>query len=207
MRRAVAGLPEAAPLGRHPRRRPYGRRSTRQGGGRAGGGRDDRPACIQGWHSDKPIDVWTYAAKPTVFLAIDSLAQDYESLKTDEANGTKFDSETAPRQITKHTSASKIFVKSLVYNAAVQYAFMHSASLKFFNPYEDSAHVCDRDVFVYIGPDSKRIGMMLQDAARISVMSGLELRSNIEKVKVNQLRTKTSPGKATPSTNLHHARI
>lgn len=194
-------------MGRHPRRRPYGRRSTRQGGGRAGGGRDDRPACIQGWHSDKPIDVWTYAAKPTVFLAIDSLAQDYESLKTDEANGTKFDSETAPRQITKHTSASKIFVKSLVYNAAVQYAFMHSASLKFFNRYEDSAHVCDRDVFVYIGPDSKRIGMMLQDAARISVMSGLELRSNIEKVKVNQLRTKTSPGKATPSTNLHHARI
>lgn len=137
--------------------------------------------AIHAWHSDESIDVWPYIAKPTVFLAVDSFAQGHKVEKTDEV----VDAEPDPMAATKkqaESSASKIFVESPVYAAAVQYAFKHSASLKFFNRYEDSAHVCDRDVFVYIGPESERIGRMLQDAARVAVMSGLELRDKVEKV-------------------------
>lgn len=136
---------------------------------------------IHVWRSDRSIDVWPYAAKPTVFLAIDSLTQDNKTEKNDEGGDAGLNSMTSDKQSTTKSSASKVFVESPVYAAAVQYAFKQSASLKFFNRYEDSAHVCDRDVFVYIGPESERVGRMLQYASRVTIMSGLELRDKVEK--------------------------
>lgn len=144
---------------------------------------DRKGISIHTWNNNKPIDVWPYIAKPTVFLAIDSVAQYAKTSQTNRSKTTKFDSENRVRQKTTDLSTSKIFIESPVYTAAVQYAFKHSASLKFFHQYEDFAHVADRDIFVYIGPESKRVGRILQDAVRVTVMSGIELRDKVEKSK------------------------
>ena len=133
----------------------------------------------QAWYNDEPIYAWPYVAKPTVFLAMDSIAQNRGEANPGEVVDAGADAGTGGRGAPK--SPSRIFVKSPVYDAAVRYAFDHSGSLKFFNRHEDFAHVCDRDVFVYIGPESERIGRMLQDAVRADVMSGLELRDKVKK--------------------------
>lgn len=132
---------------------------------------------IQAWRNDEPIHVWPYVARPTVFLAMDSLAQVHGAKDANGHGDAGEDPATSGKHGAAQPSPSKILVKSPVYTAAVRYAFDHSASLKFFNRHEDFAHVCDRDVFVYIGPESKRIGQMLHDAASVTVMSGLELRN------------------------------
>lgn len=65
---------------------------------------------------------------------------------------------------------------SRVHTAAVRYATSRSASPRFFSRHEDFGNVCDRDVHVYIGAESKRIGKMLEDAVYVDVVSGRELR-------------------------------
>ena len=130
---------------------------------------------IQAWRNDEPIHVWPYVARPTVILAMDSLTQVHGAKDANGHSDAGEDPETSGKHGAAQSSPPKILVKSPVYMAAVRYAFDHSASLKFFNRHEDFAHVCDLYAFVYIGPESKRIGQMLHGAASVTVMSGLEL--------------------------------
>jgi len=134
----------------------------------------------QAWYNDEPIYAWPYVAKPTVFLAMDSLAQSRSGEDAGESIDGEAETGADGRQGAAKPSPSRILVKSPVYAAAVRYAFNHSGSIKFFNRHEDFAHVCDRDVFVYIGPESEHIGRLLQNTTRVDVMSGLELRDKIE---------------------------
>ena len=129
----------------------------------------------QAWYNDEPVYAWPYVARPTVFLAMDSLPQNSGAANPGEGADAEADAE-AGRKSAPNASPSKILVKSPVYDAAVRYAFNHSGSLKFFNRHEDFGHVCDRDVFAYIGPESERIGRMLQDAVHVDAMPGRELR-------------------------------
>lgn len=138
---------------------------------------------IQAWYTDEAIDVWPHAARPTVFLAVDSLAHDRPAGDADGDGGAKPALSAAGQPGAEQPrTASKVFAKSPVYAAAVRYAFEHSGSFKLFNRYEDAAHVHDRDIFVHVGSESERVGRMLQDASRVKVMSGLELRDMVEKV-------------------------
>ena len=130
---------------------------------------------IQAWRNDEPIHVWPYVARPTVILAMYSLTQVHGAKDANGHSDAGEDPETSGKHGAAQSSPPKILVKSPVYMAAVRYAFDHSASLKFFNRHEDFAHVCDLYAFVYIGPESKRIGQMLHGAGSVTVMSGLEL--------------------------------
>lgn len=144
---------------------------------------DRKGISIHAWHNDEPVDPWPYVARPTIFLAMDSLAQDHGAKSAHDHDGAEARSLATNRGSAPKTSPSNILVKTPVYTAAVRYAFAHSASLKFFNRHEDFGNVCDRDIFVYIGPESERIGRMLQDAVHIDVMSGVELRNKEKKGK------------------------
>lgn len=55
----------------------------------------------------------------------------------------------------------------------------YSASLKIFDRNEDAGNVRDRDVYVYMGPESKRVGRVLLDMVDVDVMSGRELRNKV----------------------------
>lgn len=139
--------------------------------------------AIHAWYTDKAIDVWPYIAKPTVFLAIDGIIHDHQTGNADDGNNTNLASTaTDPPSTEKPKTISKIFAKSPVYAATARYAFNLSASFKLFSRYEDIAHIRDHDIFVYGGPQSEKIGRVLQDTLRINLMSGLELRDKVEKV-------------------------
>lgn len=140
---------------------------------------DRKGITIHAWHNDGAIDPWPYVARPTVFLAMDSLPRVHG---TDMCDGAKHDPASGDQSSAAQLRPSRILTKMPVYTAAVRYAFEHSASLKFFSRNDDFDNVLDHDVFVYVGPVSERIGRMLQDAARPEVMSGLELREKVEKV-------------------------
>ena len=135
--------------------------------------------AIHAWYTNEEIDAWPYVARPTVFLAVDSMARDRQA-----GGGNAVPGATAPdpEGAEQPRTASKVFAKSAVYAAAVRYAFNHSGSFKFFSRYEDSAHVHDHDIFVYAGPESERIGRVLQDTSRVKAMSGLEPRDKVKKI-------------------------
>ncbi len=137
--------------------------------------------AIHAWYTNEAIDAWPYVARPTVFLAVDSMARDRQA-GSGGGDAAPDPAAAGPEGAEQPKTASKVFAKSAVYAAAVRYAFNHSGSFKLFNRYEDSAHVHDHDVFVYAGPESERIGRVLQDTSRVKVMSGLELRDKVEKV-------------------------
>ena len=138
--------------------------------------------AIHAWYTDEAIDPWPYVARPTVFLAVDSMAYHSQAGSASGDDVARPDSQGAgPQGAEQPKTASKIFAKSAVYAAAVRYAFNCSGSFKFFSRYEDSAHVGDQDVLVYAGPESERIGRVLHDTSRVKVMSGLELRDEVEK--------------------------
>ena len=143
--------------------------------------------AIHSWYTDKPIDPWPYVARPTVFLSFDTLPRDRQG--GDEGSGSDAEpsSVAAERQGTERPkTASRALAKSAVYVAAARYAFNCSGSFKLFHRYEDRERVHDHDVFVYVGPESEKIGRVLQDASRVKVMSGLELRDEVEKIEKKQ---------------------
>ena len=143
--------------------------------------------AIRAWYTDKPIDPWPYVARPTVFLPLDTLPRDRHGGDEGSGNGAEPSSAAAERQGTERPkTASRALAKSAVYAAAARYAFNCSGSFKLFHRYEDREHVCDHDVFVYVGPESEKIGGVLQDASRARVMSGLEQRDEVEKVEKKQ---------------------
>lgn len=166
---------------------------------------DRKGITIHAWHSEESIDPWPYVARPTIFLSMDSMPRECGAEGADNVDAEggpaaaarralaeggpapgPADAEGGPAAASRRSAAqlrpSRILAGTPVYPAAVRYAFEHSASLKFFSPYEDFGNVRDRDAFVYVGPESKRIGEVLQDAVRLDIMSGLELRRRIEKV-------------------------
>lgn len=144
--------------------------------------------AIHAWYTSEPIDPWPYVARPTVFLSFDTLPRDRQG--GDEGSGNDAEPSSAAaaeRQGTERPkTASRAFAKSAVYAAAARYAFNHSGSFKLFHRYEDRERVRDHDVFVYVGPESEKIGRILQDASRVKVMSGIELRDEVEKIEKKQ---------------------
>ena len=132
------------------------------------------------WYSNKLINTRPYLAGPTVFLSIDKLkdpsAGTDKSQHADETS-TKTPHYAEPVPITFHRAIKQ----SDAYNAAVRHAFNLSGSLKIFKFDEDFGLVRDKDVFVYIGEKSMKVGKALQDAVDITVMSGMELRRLIKK--------------------------
>ena len=120
------------------------------------------------------IDVHPYLARPTVFLAIDSLSDPAPDREGGAAPGAT-EQATAARATFHHA-----IKQTDTYNAAIRKAFEVSGSLKIFKLGEDVQYVRDKDVFVYVGDKSKRVGKLLQDSADITVMSGLELRQSIK---------------------------
>ena len=120
-------------------------------------------------------------------LSFDTLPRDRQGGDEGSGNDAEPRSAAAERQGTERPkTASNAFAKSAVYAAAARHAFNCSGSFKLFHRYEDREHVRDHDVFVYVGPESEKIGGVLQDASRVKVMSGLEQRDEVEKIKKKQ---------------------
>lgn len=90
-------------------------------------------------------------------------------------------------------SPSRILATTHVYTAAVRYALNHSASLKFFSRHGDFGNVYDRDVFVYIGAESKRIGRMQRMQLTSTSCRGASYGKKRKGKKVNPPLMKTTP--------------
>lgn len=128
------------------------------------------------WYSNEMIDIRPHLAKPTVFLAVDDLADPAQCVDTEEPGGENCGGPgTAGRGVFR-----RAVEQSDTYCAIVRKAFELSASLKMIRRDEDVQLVRDRDVFVYVGEESRRMGKALQDSVDIAVMSGLELRRSIK---------------------------
>lgn len=135
---------------------------------------------IQAWYNEEIIHVWPYVARPTVFLAMDDTVRDRGASTADDRGSAGPGPAAAPGgQGISRPRPSKFLTKTPVYTAAVRYAFNHSASLKIFDRNEDAGNVRDRDVYVYMGPESKRVGRVLLDMVDVDVMSGRELRNKV----------------------------
>ena len=133
---------------------------------------------------NKPIDIGSYLAKPTVFLSIDDLVDPAPEGSGEETGVGGFDP-TMPDAARPQPVPFRVAMKrSDTYVAAVRKAFELSGSLKIFKLDEDAQFVRDNDIFVYIGDKSKKVGMSLQHSADITVVSGLELRRSIKSNKL-----------------------
>ena len=126
------------------------------------------------WYSNDLINVRPYLARPTVFLSIDSLPDPSPNREEGAAPGT------TEHPTTVQTPFHHAIKQTDTYNAAICKAFEMSGSLKIFKLGEDVQYARDKDVFVYIGDKSKRVGKTLQNSVDITVMSGLELRQSIK---------------------------
>ena len=126
-------------------------------------------------------DAWPYAAGLTVFLAVDSMERGRQA-GSGGGDAGPGPAAADPEGAKQPRTALKVFAKSAACAAAIRYAFNHSGSLKSFSRCEDSAHVHDHDIFVYAGPESERIGRVLQDTSRVKAMSGLEPRDKVKKI-------------------------
>ena len=109
-----------------------------------------------------------------MFLSIDSLPDPSPNREEGAAPGA------TEQPAAVRTPFHHAIKQTDTYNAAICKAFEMSGSLKIFKLGEDVQYVRDRDVFVYIGDKSKRVGRTLQNSVDITVMSGLELRQSIK---------------------------
>ena len=132
------------------------------------------------WYSNEMINVRPYIAKPTVFLSIDDLADPAPDSDPEDADDENGKGSGTAVQGKKRAAFHHGIKQSDAYSAAVRMAFKLSGSLKIFKIGEDTHSVLDKDVFVYIGERSKRVGKALQDSVDVTVMSGLELRRSIK---------------------------
>ena len=112
---------------------------------------------------------------------MDSLPRDRAVKGADDGSGGEDGTEAGAEPSAARLRPSILLAKTPVYEAAVRYAFEHSASLKFFSWSEDLGNFRDRDVLVHVGPESRRIGGILRDMVDVDVMSGLELRNMMKK--------------------------
>lgn len=133
------------------------------------------------WYSNEMINIRPHITKPTVFLSIDDLDDPATDSGTEDAD---YESSKGPGAAAQGTTKRAAFHRGIkrsdTYSAAVRMAFKLSGSFKIFKIGEDARSVRDKDIFVYIGENSKRIGKALQDSVDVTVMSGLELRQSIK---------------------------
>ena len=137
---------------------------------------------ICAWYSNDMIDLRPRLASPTVFLSIDELEdpsrpRHAKSPLEEQENGPGEGGGGEPRPPTFREAVKQLDV----YNAAVRHAFALSGSFKIFNFREDFKYVRDRDVFVYVGENSQRVGKAIQGMADVDVMSGADLRRHLKK--------------------------
>lgn len=126
------------------------------------------------WKSDSVIDLSNHLARPTIFLAIDNI-------EVEEQARIQEQTDIIESALNKPRKFNRVIKQSLVYYAALNYAFQKNGCLKIFSKTEDMALVRDGDVFVYVGTDSERIGKSLQHSCRLEILSGLEIRDLTEK--------------------------
>lgn len=120
--------------------------------------------------TDQSINILSRLARPIVFLAIDKFA---------ETNGKEFDGDQDKLTVNKSRKAD--VRQTEVYQAALKYAYQQNGCMKLFSVTEDKSIIKSGDVFVYVGPNSKKIGDILQDMVDIHVYSGLDVIKMIKK--------------------------
>ena len=127
------------------------------------------------WKNNDPIDFSAYLARPVIFLAIDNIELENYVKEHEEEETVQ---ETSAN---KSRSFNRVIKSSPVYYAALSYALQKKGCLKLFSRTEDMSIVRDGDIFIYVGENSKKIGLALQHGYDIEVLSGLEARRLVEK--------------------------
>ena len=128
------------------------------------------------WKNNDPVDFFAHLARPVIFLAIDNI--ELENYAEKEHEEGEIAQETSSN---KSRSFNRIIKRSLVYYAALSYALQKKGCLKLFSEAEDMSIVRDGDVYIYVGENSKKVGLALQHGYAIEVLSGLETRKLVEK--------------------------
>lgn len=128
------------------------------------------------WQTDQTIDLSSRLARPAIFLSIDQFAAAGSRGQEDDVQASR--DEVAAGKPRRYDAALR---QSPVYQTALKYAYRENGCVKLFNPNEDKGNVKSGDVFVYAGPDSERIGKILQDMVDVQVYSGRQLADLVNK--------------------------
>ena len=134
---------------------------------------DQKNLSFYVWREDKIINMTNYLKRPVVFLSMDSLNAGDSGLETDGGQDGQVEGKQVKPDVGMRQTGA--------YQAALKHAYRQNGCVKLFSPTEDMGLVKSGDVFIYVGPNSERMGRQLQDTADIWVCSGLEAIRSSEK--------------------------
>ena len=136
------------------------------------------------WHSDEPINLNPYFARPMIFLMVDDIEKlqsispkvVIEQVKTPNGEEIEVTSTTTPEE-----KRFKTLIKHMEpWYAITAYAYLKSGSCQLFNYHMDHDKVQDGDTLVYIGNQSKSLAESFSHFLDVNVMSAKELKSFIK---------------------------
>ena len=147
------------------------------------------------WHSQDPIQITHFLARPMIFLLVDELEKlqplppSVESGKLAQTllqNGASASPELSPEFAPKDTEEKRF--KKLVRHmepwfAVTAYACNKGGGAQLFNYYMDKEKVKDGDTMVYIGNKSKEMAESFSHMLEIDVLSAKEVRKTVNRQK------------------------
>lgn len=139
------------------------------------------------WHSEEPIDLTPYLARPMIFLLVDDIEKlqpdveiTTETLKTPadeeiEVTSTALPEEKRFRNLVKHMEP---------WYAVAAYAYYKGGAAQLFNYRMDHDKVQDGDTLVYIGNQSKNMAESFSHFLDVNVVSAKDVRNFVKTKRV-----------------------
>lgn len=139
------------------------------------------------WRSDEMIDLGRYYTRPMTFVMVDpNLKEPPKQKKTEveemmenepaELSGVK------PKVVRK-PKFREWFEKSDPGIAIANYAYLTGGGFQHFDRHIDEDKIKNGDTLVYAGPDAKRLAQTYADMYDVKVISVLDLRKDVEKLR------------------------
>jgi hypothetical protein len=145
-------------------------------------------ARFYGWHSEDPIDIVPYLARPMIFLLVDELEKLQPNPPPTAEQGDNEETtqlEQPSDATTEEKRFSKLVRRMEPWYAVTAYAYYKGGGAQLFNYHIDRQKVQDGDTMVYIGNQSKTLAESFSHMLDIEVLSAKEIRKAVNREKAN----------------------
>jgi len=145
-------------------------------------------ARFYGWHSEDPIDIVPYLARPMIFLLVDELEKLQPNPPPTAEQGDNEETtqlEQPSDAATEEKRFSKLVRHMEPWYAVTAYAYYKGGGAQLFNYHIDRQKVRDGDTMVYIGNQSKALAESFSHMLDIEVLSAKEIRKAVNREKAN----------------------
>lgn len=139
------------------------------------------------WRSEDLINLKKYYARPMIYVMVDNALKEPPKPQKTEVEEMM---ENEPAELSgvrpKATKKPKFrawFEKSDPGIAIANYAYLKQGAFQHFDRNIDEDKIVDGDTLVYAGADAKRLAQSYADMYNLKVLSMLELRNEVEKLR------------------------